>query len=68
MMRQRRRRWLSVRKSASIGIETARWWPVYAPPELLPAWRTRVLPNSSLDLDYVWARTFHRFREGGQVT
>src|SRR5450755_4325486 len=37
MMRQHRRRWLSVRKSASIGRETARTWPADVPPELLPA-------------------------------
>jgi hypothetical protein len=37
MVRQHRGRWLSVRKSASIGVETARAWPVYAPPELLRA-------------------------------
>src|SRR5260370_35861791 len=37
MMRQRRRRWWSVRKSASIGVETAPAWPVDVPPELLPA-------------------------------
>jgi hypothetical protein len=36
MMRQHRPRWLSVRKSASIGVETARTWPVYLPPELMP--------------------------------
>jgi len=37
MMRQHRRRWWSVRKSASIGVETARTWPVDVPPELLRA-------------------------------
>jgi hypothetical protein len=37
MMRQHRRRWWSVPKSASIGRETADTWPVYVPPELLPA-------------------------------
>jgi hypothetical protein len=37
MMRQHRPRWLSVRKSASIGVETARTWPVYVPAEVLPA-------------------------------
>jgi hypothetical protein len=37
MMRQHRRRWLSVRESASIGVETARTWSIYMPPELLPA-------------------------------
>jgi hypothetical protein len=37
MMRERRWRWLSVRKSASMGVETARTWPVDVPLELLPA-------------------------------
>jgi hypothetical protein len=36
MMRKHLRRWLSVRKSASIGVETARMWPVYVAAELLP--------------------------------
>jgi len=31
MMRQHQWRWLSVGKSASIEIKTAREWPVYAP-------------------------------------
>lgn len=37
MMRRHRRRWSSVRKSASIGVETAGRRPVDPPPELLPA-------------------------------
>jgi hypothetical protein len=37
MMRQRWRRWLSVRKSVSIGLETALAWPVDVLAELLPA-------------------------------
>ena len=36
-MRQHRRRWSSVRKSASIGDGTARTWALYVPAALLPA-------------------------------